>query len=168
MHQMIAEEFCYFQLRMLCEAIACGCLVAHGDITRLQSLERLRREWSADKIIKEIGKLHANFYPRACVFTITTQIDIADKKDGFLTKLEFLKLYGQTHSRTHRGSLKDLGTRPPYTNVNFAPIVKWADKIHELLNNHLIQSPDRKQNWLVILKSPQMGGHPLVAHAAAP
>jgi hypothetical protein len=30
----VAHELCYLQLRMICELIAIGCLVAHGDITR--------------------------------------------------------------------------------------------------------------------------------------
>lgn len=29
----IVQEHCYLQLRMCCELIALGCLVAHGDIT---------------------------------------------------------------------------------------------------------------------------------------
>jgi hypothetical protein len=33
----IAREFCYLQLRFLCELIALSCLVAHGDIKSLQS-----------------------------------------------------------------------------------------------------------------------------------
>jgi hypothetical protein len=30
-HQLV-REFCFLQLRMLCELIALGCLTAHGDV----------------------------------------------------------------------------------------------------------------------------------------
>ena len=53
MHEMLAEEFCYFQLRMLCEAIACACLIAHGDLTG--NVYKLCSEWSADKIIGSLN-----------------------------------------------------------------------------------------------------------------
>jgi hypothetical protein len=34
----LLREFCFLQLRMLCELIALGCLVAHGDIKETRSL----------------------------------------------------------------------------------------------------------------------------------
>src|SRR5215204_5499335 len=48
----LIRESAFLQLRMLCELIALGCLVAHGDITRRT---KLRKEWSAYRIIA--GKL---------------------------------------------------------------------------------------------------------------
>ena len=161
MHEMLAEEFCYFQLRMLCEAIACACLIAHGDLTG--NVHKLRNQWSADTIIRELTKLHSDFYPKPRIVRITEErIEIAHKMEGFLARAEFLRLYGSTHSRNHRGSLKDMSNRPPYAYVNFTPIVAWARKIEELLNDHLIQSPDETHSWLVLQKATQTGGHPLV------
>src|SRR3981189_3171362 len=63
MPQMFAQEIGYLQLRMLCEIVALGCLIAHGDITRID-LKQLEREYLADRIIKRMTALHANFYPR--------------------------------------------------------------------------------------------------------
>jgi len=48
----LIRQSAFLQLRMLCEFIALGCLVAHGDITRRT---KLRKEWSAYRIIA--GKL---------------------------------------------------------------------------------------------------------------
>src|SRR5215211_5690148 len=59
----IVREFCYLQLRMLCELIALGCLVAHGDIRAAQSKD-LQKEWSAYRIMDALEKLHPGFYPR--------------------------------------------------------------------------------------------------------
>ncbi len=36
----IIREFYFLQLRMLCELIALGCLVTHGDITKPVKLEK--------------------------------------------------------------------------------------------------------------------------------
>jgi len=44
------KDFCYLQIRMICELVALGCLVAHGDIKQTSS-ENMQRAWSADKIM---------------------------------------------------------------------------------------------------------------------
>lgn len=36
------REFCYLQLRLLCELISLGCLVAHGDISSSYSKRLMR------------------------------------------------------------------------------------------------------------------------------
>src|SRR5438477_5038488 len=56
----IVREFCYLQLRMLCELIALSCLVAHGDI---QLPRQLRKAYAADDMLKQLEALHPNYYP---------------------------------------------------------------------------------------------------------
>ena len=56
-----------------------------------------------------------------------------------------------------------MSERPPYVHVNFSSVVDWTRKIEQLLNDHLIQSPDETHSWLVIQKAAQTSGHPLVA-----
>jgi hypothetical protein len=163
MHEMFAEEFCYFQLRMICETIACACLVAHGDLTG--NIYKLRSEWSADKIVKLLTALHSDFYPKPRKVKFTHQIEIEHKTNGFLTRKDFLRLYGLVHSRSHRGSLDGMSERPPYKDANFTPIIEWTRKIEELLNDHLIQSPDQSRSWLVLQKGhPHGTGHPEVVY----
>jgi|SRR5882724_2304781 len=60
------SEFCYLQLRMLCELIAVGCLVVHGDV---EGTKGLCKVWAADKVMKRLEKLHPDFYPHPMVFT---------------------------------------------------------------------------------------------------
>jgi hypothetical protein len=162
MHEMLAEEFCYFQLRLICEIVACGCLIAHGDLTGI-NLDKYKREWSADSIIKKLDKLHQDFYPKPRIVTRRPErIDLQDRICGFLTKTDLLQLYGITHSRTHRGPLMGMTSRAPYVNVDFKPVTEWAAKIELLLNDHIIQSLDEKHTWLVIPKAPETGGHSIV------
>jgi hypothetical protein len=56
-------EFCYLQLRVVCELIALAALIAHGDIeaTRTNKLQAL---YQADKIVKALSEIHSDFYPQ--------------------------------------------------------------------------------------------------------
>jgi hypothetical protein len=168
LHPMLAHEFAWFQLRMLCETLACGCLVAHGDITNLNFDKKLQREYSADAIIRKMETLHDDFFPKSRIFHVNQSVQVIDRPAGYLTKDEFLNLYGETHSWTHRGSLKFISERPPYKPVEFWPVLSWAKKIRKLLDNHLIWSPNHRRLWLVVMQSPQMNGHVLVALGEAP
>lgn len=65
----LAEEFCYLQLRLLCEVIALACLVAHGDIRT----KKMLRESKLIVIFKELERLHADFYPNAVIASVTPE-----------------------------------------------------------------------------------------------
>ena len=53
----LLQEFVYLQLRALCETIALGCLVAHGDVKSRSTL----KEWKIPAIMKEMEKLNPDF-----------------------------------------------------------------------------------------------------------
>jgi hypothetical protein len=77
-------EFCFLQLRMLCELIALGCLTAHGDLMT----GKLRGTWQADKIIRDLEELHPKFFPYAATDSETA----TELKEGVFTKEELVKL----------------------------------------------------------------------------
>src|SRR6476620_297428 len=56
------HESAYLQLRMLCETIALGCMIAQGDH---QPTRRISTEYRAGKIIEYMDGVHPEFYPRA-------------------------------------------------------------------------------------------------------
>jgi hypothetical protein len=62
----ITLEFCFLQFRMICEGIALGCLLAHGDMPGTQA-SRLQREFSAERIMRLLQTLHPKFYPAPVV-----------------------------------------------------------------------------------------------------
>lgn len=142
----IVREFCYLQLRFLCELVALSCLVAHGDIASLQS-HRTGRAYSADDILDRLTKLRPHFYPFACKQTRTPRgdgngynfhMDVLNPQP--LPKEELLSLYGKTHKFLHRGSLKNLLSSPTPIDmeINLPEIVGWAQKINDLLSVHTI------------------------------
>src|ERR1700758_3569066 len=56
MPQMAAFEFCYLQLRKICEVFALGCLAAHGDIPEVRS-KLLQKTYCADQIMKQLTQI---------------------------------------------------------------------------------------------------------------
>src|SRR6516225_496582 len=59
--EVAVREYCFLQLRMLCELIALGCLTAHGDL----QTGKLKDEYKADKILSRLQQLHSDFYTYA-------------------------------------------------------------------------------------------------------
>ena len=102
------KEFCYLQFRMMCELIALGCLAAHGDL-KGDKKRKLDGLWAADKIINELERLHADFYPVAIMKKRTPiGLHIEDKIPQPLTKDELLRLYYKCGDQLHRGSTKKI------------------------------------------------------------
>jgi hypothetical protein len=159
---MILEEFIYLQIRLLCEIVGLGCLIAHGDFTQLD-LKKLHDEYDADRIIKTLTPLSATFFPepirinvgRRTVLDLNESVLIGEAPAGsYLTKDEFLKLYGLTGNYLHRGKLKRLESRPPYAAVNLAKATAFAKKMLGLMEQHRIRSPDNLRHWYCALKGP--------------
>ena len=135
-HQLV-REFCFLQLRMLCELVALGCLAAHGDI---EETTKLRKEWSADRIMEKLAKLHLTFYPRPVVQTRHPEghWHMENVTEPFLTKEELLNLNGKSGDVLHRGNLKKLLSPKTPIQTNFPDMAEWGRKIGVLLNKHAI------------------------------
>jgi len=127
-------EFCFLQLRMLCELIALGCLTAHGDFLT----GKLRGTWQADKIICGLEELHPNFYPHAATDSATA----AELKKDVFTKEELVKLWSKCGDVLHRGSIQTLWFRRYADAVE--EIRTWKEKIEALLSDHTISMADGK------------------------
>jgi hypothetical protein len=74
----LLREYGFLQLRMLCELIALGCLVAHGDIEETKA-PVLQNEYKAGVIVKRLERLirisiplQGNQYLVPATFTWTT------------------------------------------------------------------------------------------------
>jgi hypothetical protein len=137
----LAQEYCWLQMRMVCELIALGCLVAHGDITKSN---KFAKTYQADKIMSALEKLHASFFPVAVKMTQTEAPKgwhLEPVQSGCLTKVEFLKLYNQRCGHElHRGSLKAIlaKARIMVPAGDFSEIQSWITKIMKLLDHHFI------------------------------
>jgi hypothetical protein len=164
----LRREYCFLQLRMLCELIALGCLVAHGDIKETKS-SRHQDDYHAGNIVKRLEKLHQNFYPspRNLVFN-PGHVHLDDYDREFLTKRELITLYGKCGDALHRGSLRQLLNPKNQPPADFRDIQEWGQKILNLLSVHLISRIGGNFHFLVALEAPQTGGNVLVSLAEPP
>jgi len=146
------QDFCYLQLRLLCELIALACLTAHGDIQETNS-KKLRKEYSADKIITALGQLHEDFYPRPFQQTMKSPhfFDAVVVENDHLTKEDLIALYGTCGDKLHRGNLKRILSENLPKQVNFPDIQKWGQKISNLLAAHLITLKGQENIMLCFL-----------------
>jgi len=164
----LLREFCFLELRMLCELIALGCLVAHGDIEETKS-HALHKNYHAGDIVKGLEKLHTNFYPvpRKPIFN-PGHIHLEDYDHEYLTKEELLMLYGKSGDVLHRGSLQRLLNPKHQPPPDFQDIQHWGQKILNLLSFHTISRVGGNFHFVTALEAPQVGGNVLVSLAELP
>lgn len=149
----VVGETCYLQLRMMCETIAVGCLVLHGDIPATRS-GKLYNTWEADKIIKKLETLHPDFYPKPTNVTEKewgVELTPRDETQG-LTQQDLPVLYHKCNERLHKGSLKRLFSGKPVSEMQPAAIGAWQKKIFHLLDIHIISSFDPGAVYLVAMR----------------
>jgi hypothetical protein len=151
-HPFLIREHCYLQLRMICELVAISCLVAHGDMVG-PKIRQLRKEWSAEKIMEELGKLHPDFYPTAVrQDTAGTEHKLTVVSPSPFPKEELLKLYGRSGDVLHRGNATNLVKRG-HVQINFPDITELAQKIHDLLAIHILNMKGGKDVSIAMLRN---------------
>lgn len=160
----IVKEHCYLQIRMICELIALGCLVAHGDITT--NSKGIHKQWAADKIMDELEKLHPDFYPIPSLQTGGTRPSgLTPRIPHPLPKDELLKLYGLCGNTLHRGSVKNLLKQKSPVQIHYPDITKLAQKLNDLLAVHLVVMRGAKHMFICVLRN--AGDHHKVQIAIA-
>jgi len=153
------KDFCYLQIRMLCELVALGCLVAHGDIKQAAS-ENMQRAWSADKIMDALENLHPHFYPQPVKQTVTPAPAGMPKGHHLqaiqphpFPKADFIKLYHRCGEMLHRGNLRKLLKGQFPKQINYPEITAKAQNIVNLLNNHALVMKSGEQMFLAMLRN---------------
>lgn len=144
-----ALEFCYLELRIICELIALASLVAHGDIPATKN-PKLLKSYKPGAILDQMLRLHPEFYPRASVQILDEKGRLAGWRTASdpLTQEQLKTLWSECGGYLHRGTIMDLGNdKPP----DFWRVVQWHNKIIRLLNVHMICLVDRKTAFHVVL-----------------
>ena len=165
----LTAELGYIQLRMLCELVALGCLIAHGDIEETGS-KKLQKEYAADQIITRLERLHPDFYPHpiACTFS-PGSIHLDRIESGFLTKVELLNLYHECGEHLHRGSLSRMfSSTNPKQPPQVQKVLDWGQKFLILLSQHHIASFSNRTHFLCFISHHQANGNAYVAIASSP
>ena len=164
----LIREFCFLQLRMICELVALSCLTAHGDIKAARS-KKLTKEYSTERIFQQLENMHPGFYPHPVRMTKTgpTSRHFTEIADGFLTKNNLVRLYTKCGGILHRGSIKKLLSDRTPTQANFTEISSWAEKMLVLLRVHRVALLGDKVQIVCVLHSSEHGGKVQVAIAEA-
>ena len=153
----MVREICYLQFRLICEIIALGCLVAHGDIPEAQAMKKI---YEPGKILKLLEELNPHFYPQP--------IEIAKASDGskqirrldanHLTKEELPILWGRTGDVLHRSPMVKMLKQMKPSDADFADIFEWSAKLTGLLNCHWITLLENKKGMVVSLSEEDTNG----------
>ncbi len=153
----IVREFCYLQMRMICELVALGCLIAHGDIEETRS-NKLQGEYNAHRIIDRLGELHPDFFPKP----IRTKHRVVGKFIQFddgpaITQKDLIELYHECGEVLHRGRLKKLLKQKSPVQVHYPDITKKAQKLADLLSIHVVRMIGGQMVFLCQLQTSDTG-----------
>jgi hypothetical protein len=172
--ETIGRDIGFLELRMICELIAFGCLVAHGDIKETRP-GKFMTKYQADFFVKAMASLHADFYPKPMlrvpgqepIPTTVGQIVLPPppRTSGFLTQSDLTALYHDCGERLHRGYLPDILNRKRIEG-EFSMIGKTVDKIIRLLDYHRIQLISGEEVWCAMAGGP--GGEAFAGKVTGP
>jgi hypothetical protein len=148
----LVSEICYLQFRLLCEIIALGCLLVHGDIPHPKVLQK---EYNPTKIMKHLERLNPHFYPQPIKHTFENGMHklSAIPNIPHLSKEGLVELWNKSGDILHRAPLNKLG-KPPKTDIHkFSDIFEWSGKLTGLLNSHWITLVENQKGMVVSLTS---------------
>jgi hypothetical protein len=138
-------EFCYLQVRRICEVLAIAVLIAHNEIESFRS-QKMTKEWNAEALFRQLATLNPTAFPRAMRYTPDEESNVfvgTIANDGVLTKDELAKIYHACSDGLHTGSLKRLLDHGP-KRYNVKDVISWLNKIVQLLDIHVVVLPNGK------------------------
>ena len=151
-------EFCYLQIRRICEYAAIAVLVAHGERQEFIS-QSLIKEWNAGKLFQKLVSINPNAFPIPVVTHVNANGDgqhHLERRDRLLDAEAVSRIYNACGECLHASSLRRIlnGNLPEY---NFDDIATWANNLVRTLENHLILLPEISSVMLVALKDSEDG-----------
>lgn len=160
----IVYETAYTQIRISCELVALGCLVAHGDIAGARSSD-IMKDYHASKIFRALGRMHPDFFPTSHTVSVGNDgVKTLSVRTDTMQKTDLIKLYETCGSLLHRGSLKELLTEKGPFQKSFPEPASYAQGVLGLLSEHHIRTISG-QFLLCSLENPASPGNVSVAWA---
>lgn len=143
---IINIESRYLQIRKVLELISLASLVANEDEFKKHS-DKYNKMYNARLILQDIKRINPNYYPQPIrEYRNENKNMWVNRKDGFLTEKEFVKLYEKCGKLMH-------AQNPFSTPIDYAKyqldLPNWIDKIMVLLNSHTIQLIDSNDVYLI-------------------
>lgn len=145
------ESLC-LQFRKILELIAMASLVANKDEYAKVNRD-FQRHWNAELLLRDLERINPKFYPNPIKEKPSKIPEIKaeheDLKEGFLTKVEFVKVYKKCGAMLHADN--PLGRKSNYKYYEMA-FPKWHTKIVTLLNCHTVRLVGHGGFWLIHMK----------------
>jgi hypothetical protein len=154
----IESEFCYLQLRLICDTIAIACLVAHGDHIERALRDSLADNWRINKMFERLSTARPNFFP--IPFTQkplgSGGFEHIPIRTGALTQDGFLALYDECSNVVHRGTLSRVlsGNSDRFDR---SKVIDWQRQIMTLLSCHEIWIATEEKFYAVVMQASSDG-----------
>ena len=146
-------EFCYLQLRKICELLALAILAAHGQSDKFLS-KNLWKSWSAEDLLLSLRKLNPHAFP----LPVNILQDhsgpgmhhIKPSNNAVLLN-DIVAVYRECGNQLHVGSLRRLtgGKRQVFDHRK---IISHVNAFVRLLGTHMILLPEINSVMVVVLK----------------
>ena len=140
------ESIC-LQLRMLLELIVFSSLVSNKDVWR-RSQKDLQSAQDISKKLKELKRLHPNFYPRPADLEASPPGEApVDRTEGFLSEDKLIEVYGRLGNILHAEN--PLGKETDYRFFIDA-VPGWLAEVMNLLECHKVYLYHRPEEFYLI------------------
>ena len=148
------ESMC-LQLRMVIELIVFSSLVSNKDVWQ-RSQKELQSSQDISRKLKELKRLHPNFFPRPVVVQETASGDEpADRMEGYLSEERIVEVYGRLGNILHAdnpiGGVKDF-------QFILDEVPNWIIEVGSLLEFHKVYLYHHPNEFYLIKMSGDMDG----------
>ena len=148
------ESIC-LQLRMLLEFIVFSSLVSNKDVWQ-RSKKELESSQDIGKKLRELRRLHPNFYPRPIDRQASPSGDEpTDRTEGFLSEDRLIEVYGRLGNILHAEN--PLGKETDYRYFIDA-VPGWVSEVMSLLECHRVHLYHRPDEFYLIKMFGDMDG----------
>jgi hypothetical protein len=151
LHPQLMREFCFIQLRKICEITGLACLVAHGDITASFGKD-LQKAHEPGRVLGALERVHADFFPVPIVpVAVPGGVFLETYTKPYMTKPELIALWGRCGDILHRGSFKTLMKGAVQVSTDFSDVTLPGQKILNLLSHHRISRLGGNLHFIAVL-----------------
>lgn len=148
------ESIC-LQLRMLLELIVFSSLVSNKDVWQ-KSQKELKNSQDIGKKMKELKRLHPNFFPRPIhLQEVTLRDEPAIRSEGYLTEDKLIEVYGKLGNILHAEN--PIGEKKDFQFIIDA-VPDWITEVVNLLECHRVYLFHHPDEFFVVKMFGDMDG----------
>ena len=155
-HEGLDGEVVCLLIRKSLEQIAFASLIAQKEVYAKVHAD-FAKTWHVKRLLERIEAIHPDFYPKPAAFpTVETGRvkHLIDVNDGYLTRDDFVVLYGICSEILHTWNPY---RAEPRTINTLRPLAEWVHRIQRLLDLHYIQLAGQNGVWVIQMNHPVDG-----------